>query len=181
MASAKRGDTVSLHYTGRLADGRVFDSTENAGSTEWDDFRGEGVAFGPPRLVIGAGDMPPDFEAALVGLEPGQQVTVTIPAERAFGPRDEERVTVVPIDDFTPRELGLDRFRVAEGRHRPNKFDPKVGDVWQVTGHDGAQVRVRVTAKTEDTITLDANHPLAGCELVFDIRLVEILSTPSEA
>jgi peptidylprolyl isomerase len=181
MACAKRGDKVSFHYTGRLADGRIFDSTENAGTTAWDDFRGEGVSFGPPQLVIGAGEMPPDFEAALIGLEPGEQVTVTIPTERAFGPRDEERVTVVPLDDFAPRELGLDRFRVAEGRHRPNKFDPKVGDVWDVTGHDGAQVRMRITSKDDETVTLDANHPLAGCELAFDIRLVEILSSSADA
>jgi peptidylprolyl isomerase len=181
MARAQRGDTVRLHYTGRLTDGTVFDSTENAGTVRWDDFKGNGVAFGPAQLVIGAGEMPPDFEEALVGLEPGQQVTVAIPPERAFGPRDEGRVSVVPIDDFTPSELGLDRFRVAEGRHRPNKFNPKVGDVWEVTGQDGAQVRVRVVAKSDETITLDANHPLAGCDVAFDIRLVEILPRSAAA
>ena len=172
---ARRGDTVKLHYTGTLTDGTVFDSTENAGKTRWENFKGMGVSFGPTQLVIGAGEMPPDFEEALVGLEPGQQVRITIPPDRAFGPRSEERVSVVALDDFAPREPGLERFRVAEGKHRPNNFDPKVGDVWEVTGTDGSDVRVRVIAKTDETITLDANHPLAGHELVFDIRLVEIL------
>ncbi|HTP52177.1 MAG TPA: FKBP-type peptidyl-prolyl cis-trans isomerase [Anaeromyxobacteraceae bacterium] len=174
MAKAKRGDTVKLHYTGRLTDGTVFDSTEDAGARVWDGFRGKGVSFGPAQLVIGAGEMPPDFEEALVGLEPGEQVTVHIPAERAFGGRDESRVTVIPIDDFTPREPGLERFRVAEGRHRPNNFDPKVGDVWDVTAPDGSAFRARVIAKTKESITLDANHPLAGQDVVFDIRLVEV-------
>jgi peptidylprolyl isomerase len=175
MANAKRGDTVRLHYTGRFSDGTVFDSTEHAGKSHWDNFKGQGVSFEPARLVIGASEMPPDFEEALVGLVPGQTVTVTIPAERAFGLRDEDRVAVLPIDDFTPRELGLERFRVAEGRHRPNKFDPKVGDVWEVQAPDGSVVNVRVVAKTEDQITLDGNHPLAGQDLMFDIRLVEIV------
>jgi peptidylprolyl isomerase len=100
---------------------------------------------------------------------------VRIPPDKAFGPRDEERVLDLPIDDFTPRELGLERFRVAEGRHRPNNFNPRVGDVWDVTTPDGSRLRARVVAKTDDTITLDANHPLAGHELVFDIRLEEIV------
>jgi peptidylprolyl isomerase len=175
MAQARRGDTVKLHYTGRLTDGTVFDSTEDAGGGVWEGFKGKGVAFSPAELVVGEGRMPPDFEEALVGLSPGQQRTVTIPAARAFGERDEERVTVLPIDDFTPKELGLERFRVAEGRHRPNNFDPKVGEVWEVAGPDEKPVHARIVAKTDETITLDANHPLAGRDLVFDIRLVEIV------
>jgi peptidylprolyl isomerase len=174
MAKAKRGDTVRLHYTGRLADGTVFDSTLDAGTKVWEGFKGKGVSFSPTPLVIGAGQMPPDFEDALVGLEAGSEVTVAIPAARAFGERDEARVTVLPIDDFTPKELGLERFRVAEGRHRPNNFDPKVGDVWEVAGTDGVSVHARIVAKTEETITFDANHPLAGHDLTFDIQLVEI-------
>jgi len=174
MAKVKRGDAVKLHYTGKLADGSIFDSTEDAGAYLYEGFKGKGVAFGPARLVVGEGQMPPDFEEALVGLEPGQQVTVAIPAARAFGERSEERVAVVPLDDFTPRELGLERFRVAEGRHRPNNFDPKVGDVWQVAGPDDTTITARIVARTEEAVTLDANHPLAGHDLVFDIRLVEI-------
>jgi len=175
MAKAKRGDAVRLHYTGKLTDGTVFETTEHAGARVWDGFKGEGVSFGPPRLVIGSGEMPPDFEEALIGLEPGQEVTVSIPFARAFGSRDESRVQVLPIDDFTPKELGTERFRVAEGRHRPNNFNPKIGDVWEVTNPDGSSARARIVEKTEESITLDANHPLAGRDLVFEIRLVEIL------
>jgi peptidylprolyl isomerase len=175
MGKAKRGDRVKLHYTGRLTDGTVFDSTEDAGVRNWDGFKGKGVSFGPTQLVIGSGEMPPDFEEGLIGLEPGQEVTITIPAARAFGERDEHRVMVVPAADFGPREVALERFRVAEGRHRINTFDPKVGDVWKVTGTDGSTVHARVIAMTDDSITLDGNHPLAGHDLMFAIRLVELL------
>jgi peptidylprolyl isomerase len=175
MANARRGDTVKLHYTGKLTDGTVFDSTGDAGPTVWEGFKGKGVSFAPAQLVIGAGEMPPDFEAALVGLEPGQRVTVTIPSGRAFGEWSQDRVSVMPVEDFAPKELGLERFRVAEGRHRPNNFDPKIGDVWEVAAPEAGTVRARVVAKTDETITLDANHPLAGRDIVFDIQLVEIL------
>jgi peptidylprolyl isomerase len=175
MEKAKRGDAVKVHYTGKLADGTVVESSEDAGAHVWEGFKGKGVSFSPIELVVGAGLMPPDFEEALVGLAPGEQVTIAIPAARAFGDRVEERVAVLPLDDFTPRELGLERFRVAEGRHRPNNFNPKVGDVWEVANGEASTVRARVVQITDDTITLDANHPLAGHDLVFDIRLVQIL------
>jgi len=175
MAKAKRGDTVRLHYTGRLTDGTVFDSTGNAGPTVWEGFKGHGVSFAPARLVVGGGEMPPDFEEAVIGLEPGQQATITIPSARAFGAWSQDRVSTMPIEDFAPKELGLERFRVAEGRHRPNNFDPKVGDVWEVASASGPSVRARVVERSDETITLDANHPLAGRDLIFDIQLVEIL------
>jgi peptidylprolyl isomerase len=175
MAKAKRGDRVKLHFTGRLADGRVFESTLDAGDGEWQNFRGRAVAFAPMELVIGAGEMLPAFEESLVGLEPGQEVTFTIPSARAFGPRREECVTVVSRADLTPAQQHLQTFRVAEGRRHPNGFDPKVGDVLQVTAPDGAMVPARVRALGEDTITLDANHPLAGQDLVFEVRLEGIV------
>jgi peptidylprolyl isomerase len=175
MTKAKRGDRVKLHYVGRLTDGTVFESTQDAGAKVWEGFRGKGVSFAPAELVIGSGQMPPDFEDALVGLEPGEEVTVTIPAARAFGERDERRIMVVPAADFAPREAALERFRVAEGRHRINTFDPKVGDVWEVTGADGSTIHARVVALSDESITLDANHPLAGHDLVFTSQLVEIL------
>jgi peptidylprolyl isomerase len=175
MAMAKMGDRIRLHYTGKLTDGTVFDSSENAGDEVFRNFRGRGVAFGPMELVIGAGEMLPAFEDALVGLEPGQQKTFTIPADRAFGVRQRGLVTIVGHDEIAPRELGIASFRVAEGRHRPNVFDPKIGDVLELTGPDGTLVPARVAAMTDESITLDSNHPLAGRDLVFDVRLIGIV------
>lgn len=175
MAKAKRGDKVQVHYTGRLADGREFDTTLHAGDGEWNNFRGRGVAFAPAVLVIGEGKLFPAVEEALVGLEPGQKARVELTAAQAFGPRIEELVTELRRDELAPGEAHQQAFRVAEGRRRTNAFQPKVGDVIDVEGLDGSVNSARVRALTEETITLDANHPLAGQDLVYELQLVKIL------
>jgi peptidylprolyl isomerase len=175
MATAKRGDKVLLHYTGRLSDGTVFDSTENAGEELYRNFNGRGVAFEPAELVIGAGEMPADFEEALVGMEPGQEKRFVIPAARAFGARIPELVTVVDRDELGPRELGIETFRVAEGRQRPNVFNPKVGDVLDLRDAEGKALQARIVAMNDETVTLDTNHPLAGYDLHVEVKVVGIV------
>jgi peptidylprolyl isomerase len=175
MAKAKRGDRVQVHYTGRLADGREFDTTLHAGDGEWNNFRGRGVAFAPAVLVIGEGRLLAAVEEALIGLEPGQKVRVELPAAKAFGPRVQALVTTIPRHDLAPGEAHQQAFRVAEGRRRTNAFQPKAGDVIDVEGPDGSVNSARVLALTEETITLDANHPLAGQDLVYDLHLVKII------
>jgi len=175
MARAKRGDRVQLHYTGRLADGREFDSSEHAGDGEWTNFRGRGVAFAPVELVIGEGRLFPAVEEALVGLEPGGRARVEVAAAQAYGPRSEALVTTFPREEVAPGDGHQQPFRAAEGRRRTNAFQPKVGDIVDVEGADGVVGSARVRALTEEAITLDANHPLAGQDLVYDVRLVKIL------
>jgi peptidylprolyl isomerase len=174
MSTAKRGDKVRLHYTGKLGSGVVFDSTEHASEEVFRNFNGRGVAFAPAELVIGSGEFPPDFEEAIVGMAPGQLKSFVIPMDRAFGPRDPALVVAVDRDDVAPREQGTETFRVAEGRHRPNLFNPRVGDVVEVKNPDARIFPARVVALGEATITLDANHPLAGSDLHFDVRLVSV-------
>jgi peptidylprolyl isomerase len=175
MAKAKRGDRVQLHYTGRVRDGREFDSSEHAGDGEWDNFRGRGVAFAPAELVIGSGRMFPSVEEALIGLEPGEKVRVEVPCAKAFGPRNEALVTELPRSEIAPGEGQAEAFRVAEGRRRVNVFKVKVGDVIDLEGPDGEISSARVLALTEETVTLDTNHPLAGQDLVYEVRLVKVL------
>jgi len=175
MATAKRGDRVKLHFTGKLSDGTVFDSTENAGPVRYNDFNGAGVAFAPLELVIGSGEMHPEFEDALIGMEAGQSRTFSITSDRAFGPRHPELVVVVSRDEIAPRDQGVETFRVAEGRHRPNVFDPKVGSVLGLKNPEGKLLQASVVAMDDETVTLDTNHPLAGRDLHFEIRLVEIV------
>jgi len=177
MPRAKMGDRVLLHFTGRLANGAVFESSRDAGDGEWQNFRGRGVAFAPVEILIGAGAMLPAFEEALVGLEPGQQTTFTIPCDRAFGPRREDRVLVFGQDEVTPAQHHLQLFRLAEGRRHPNHFKPTVGSFVEVLGQDGAIVRARVRALTAEEITLDSNHPLAGQDLTFEVQLVDIVGS----
>ena len=139
---ASPGDAVAVNYEGRLEDGTVFDSSANRA---------------PLLFTLGAGDVLPMFDAAVVGLEVGDTTTVTIPAEEAYGTYVEEARQVVPVDLF------------GEG-------EPPVGGEFNVFGDDGNEYTGRVVAHSDDhvTVTVDFNHPLAGHALTFDITLVEI-------
>jgi peptidylprolyl isomerase len=170
MAQAKTGDKVKVHYTGTLEDGSVFDTSEGpieqpndhscgcGSKKENDDGCGCGSgASGPMEFVIGAGQLIPKFEAAVIGLEPGQSITVLIPADDAYGQRAEEMVAVIERSEI------------------PADINPEPGHQMEVILEDGSPLPVLVTEVTDTTITLDGNHPLAGRDLTFAIRLVEIL------
>lgn len=141
MATASDGDTVTVHYTGKTEDGTVFDTSEDS----------EPISF-----EVGADEVIPGFEEAVVGLEPGETETATLPPEQAYGPRSEEHVVPVPREEL------------------PGELDPEVGDDLQLRLEDGQTAAARVTDTDEDTVTLDLNHPLAGRELTFDLKLVSI-------
>lgn len=170
MAQAKTGDKVKVHYTGTLEDGSVFDTSEDpteqsddrscgcGSKKEVDDGCGCGShATGPMEFVIGAGQLIPKFEAAVIGLEPGQSITVSIPADDAYGQRADEMVAVIERSEI------------------PADINPEPGHQMEVILEDGSPLPVLVTEVTDTTITLDGNHPLAGRDLTFTIRLVEIL------
>ena len=170
MAQAKTGDKVKVHYTGTLEDGAVFDASEGnieqpndhscgcSSKKGIDDGCGcSGHAPDPMEFVIGAGQLIPKFEAAVIGLEPGQSVTVIIPADDAYGQRAEEMVAVIERSEI------------------PAEIRPEPGQQMEVILEDGSPLPVLVTEVTDTTITLDGNHPLAGRDLTFAIRLVEIL------
>lgn len=158
MAQAKNGDKVRVHYTGTLEDGSIFDSSEVGADECSDDSCGCGdQPGGPLEFVIGEGNLIPKFEAAVVGLEPGQKVQVKIASEDAYGPRAEEMVAVIERSEI------------------PGDINPEPGQQMEVILQDGTAMPVMVTAVSETTVTLDANHPLAGQDLTFDITLVEIL------
>lgn len=141
MAAAKAGDTVRVHYTGRLDDGDVFDSSEGRD---------------PLEFQLGSGQVISGFDDAVAGMEPGETRRVTIPADQAYGPHRKENVVSVPRDQF------------------PENITPAVGQQLQMS--QGGQVyRVTVAEVGEEAVSLDANHPLAGKDLTFDLELVEIV------
>ncbi len=110
----------------------------------------------PLEFTLGEGKMIPGFEKAVYGLQVGKSKTVTIPAEEAYGPHRDDLVVVVERDQLPP---GL---------------DPKVDQQLQMQQTDGRTAVVIVTDVSDTTITVDANHPLAGKDLTFEIELVEI-------
>lgn len=162
MATAKKGDKVIINYTGTLEDGSVFDTTiKESGCCDEEsdccDDDGCGCESGPMELTIGAEDFFSQVEDALVGMAPGEKKTVTIPAEDAFGEYDEEEVFSISRDQLT------------------GDIVPEVGMELELTGDDDEPVEVTVVEVTEDTLTVDANHPLAGEDITYEIELMEIL------
>lgn len=126
--------------------GKLEDGTEFDSSIDRD----------PLQFMLGEGLLIPGFEEAVEGMSPGEKKTIRIPSEEAYGPYIKELVA-----DF---DKGL----------LPPEMNPQIGEELKIEQEDGNVAMVRVTGLTDTTITLDANHPLAGKDLIFDISLVEI-------
>lgn len=140
---AANGNTVQIHYTGKLDDGTVFDSSEG----------GEPLTF-----TLGAGEVIPGFESAVIGMSVGSSKTERIEAEQAYGERMEEMVLSVPRSDI------------------PDDMNPEVGMMVGIPTESGDHMPAQIVEVTETVVTIDANHPLAGQALTFEIELVSIAS-----
>lgn len=111
----------------------------------------------PLEFTLGSGQVIPGFDAGVTGMEPGEAKTIQIPADEAYGPRRDEMMLRVSPDQF------------------PEGMDPQVGQQLQLQQQDGQAVVVRVAEVTDEGVTLDANHPLAGEDLTFELTLDEIV------
>ncbi|UUP16254.1 FKBP-type peptidyl-prolyl cis-trans isomerase [Nitratireductor thuwali] len=148
MSEAKSGDVVRVHYTGKLEDGTEFDSS---------------VGRDPLEFQLGGGQIIPGLEKQVEGMNIGEKSTVTIPADQAYGPRDERQIQTVPREAF------------------PTDLDLKLGASLQATTPEGRQIPLTVVDMNDQEVTVDANHPLAGHDLVFDVELVEIVGRADQA
>lgn len=137
----KNGDTVRVHYTGRLDDGTIFDSS---------------LDREPLEFTLGAQELLPGFENAVVGLEEGGKVKVNIPAAEAYGEPEDDLMLTVQRDQL------------------PAEITPELGLMLQIETEEG-MMDVTITDVTDEHVILDANHPLAGEDLSFDIEVVKIL------
>ena len=111
----------------------------------------------PLQFTIGQGQVIPGFERAVVGMNPEESKTTIIPSNEAYGPHYKEMVIVVDKSSFPPN------------------LEPEINQRLQLCNPNGQVVLVTVIEIAESTVTLDANHPLAGKDLTFDLKLVEIL------
>ena len=141
MTQAKTGDQVSVHYTGTLADGTVFDSSRG---------------LDPLVFTLGTGQVIVGFEEAVLGMQPGEVRQTTIPSDQAYG-------------DYQDGLL----FSIERGSLPPG-LDPNVGEQYQMRQSDGQPMVVTVRDVSPAEVVFDANHPLAGQDLTFEIELVEI-------
>ncbi|MDD5225342.1 MAG: peptidylprolyl isomerase [bacterium] len=135
------GDTVKVHYTGKLEDGTVFDSSQDKE---------------PLEFTLGQKQIIPGFEEAVLGMKKGQSKTVTIPSDKAYGPPRPELIQTIEKAKLKGSE------------------QLQAGQMVRITQPNGQPLSVLVVAVTDKTITLNANPPLAGKTLIFEIKLVEI-------
>ncbi|MBN2868367.1 MAG: peptidylprolyl isomerase [Flavobacteriaceae bacterium] len=141
MSKVKANDTVQVHYTGKLTNGQVFDT-----SAERE----------PLQAQLGQGQLIPGFENALIDMAVNEKKTVTIAKEEAY------------VD--VRKEL----FQKVAKEELPKEITPEVGMGLVASRPDGSQQQLRVAEIEADHIVIDANHPLAGQDLIFDLEVVGI-------
>ncbi len=137
----KNGDTIKIHYKGRLADGTVFDSSEGRE---------------PLEFTVGGGMVIPGFDAGVKDMNVGDKKTIHIPAAEAYGEKEEHLIVEFPKDQF------------------PADMIPEVGMQLSMSSNTGQVIPVVITDVKEETVMLDANHQLAGKDLIFDLELMEV-------
>jgi len=140
MKKITNSDTVVVHYTGRLEDGTIFDSSLNEGRE-------------PLNVTLGQGQLIKGFENGLVDMSEGEKKTIEIEPSEAYGDVNEMLISEV------------NKTQVPEGI--------EVGHMLQGMGPMGP-INVTVVEIGESTVKVDANHPLAGKKLIFDLEVVSI-------
>lgn len=140
MKKVQNGDTVTVHYTGKLEDGSIFDTSRQDGRT-------------PITETIGGGKLIKGFENGLLEMSEGESKTIEIEPTDAYGPVNNLLLAEIPKNQV-PENV-------------------TVGETLQGSGPQGP-IMVRVVEIKDDTVIVDANHPLAGKKLIFDLEVLTI-------
>jgi FKBP-type peptidyl-prolyl cis-trans isomerase 2 len=140
--AVQSGNTIKIHYHGRLSDGTTFDSS--AGRS-------------PLEFTVGSGQVIKGFDDGVQGMAVGDKKTIEIPFVHAYGPEDPSMIIEFPVDRL------------------PEELNPEIGMQLNMNNAEGQQFPVVITDITDKNIILNANHPLAGKDLIFDLELVEIV------
>ena len=143
MAEAKLGDTVKIHFTGKLQDETVIETSKDRD---------------PLEFKIGDGNVIPGLEQGVIGMAAGDKKTIAISPEDAFGQPQEDLVVDMKKSEF-PKDVEL-----------------AAGVYLNIESSDGKEFKAKVVEIKEDTVILDANHPLAGVTINYDVELLEIRS-----
>ncbi|MCX8473641.1 MAG: peptidylprolyl isomerase [Sediminibacterium sp.] len=141
MKEVQHGSFISVHYTGKLHNGDVFDSS---------------IQRDPLRFKAGAGQMIAGFDKGVMGMKVGEKKTIQIPFLEGYGAIQEELIYALPISSV------------------PDHIKPTLGLELSLTNQEGNNFQVRVIEITPEHIRLDANHFLAGKDLIFEVEVVEI-------
>lgn len=141
MSQVKENSTVKVHYTGKLSDGSVFDS-----SLERD----------PIEFTVGQGQLIPGFEQGVIDMGVNEKKTIEIAANEAYGQVRDELIQEVPKSQLPP------------------DIQPEEGLRLMSKTPQGQDIPLVITEVKDETIVVDANHPLAGKDLVFEVEVVDI-------
>lgn len=141
MQQVQSGDKVKVHYHGKLRNGETFDTSSGRE---------------PLEFTVGSGQVIKGFDEGVKGMQVGEKRTLEIPADEAYGQKEQQNVIEFPKDQFPP------------------DMKPEVGMQLMLSNGAGQNFNVTVAEVKDDTVVLDANHPLAGQDLIFDIELVGI-------
>ena len=142
MAEAKLGDTVKIHFTGKLQDETVIETSKDRD---------------PLEFKIGEGDVIWGLEQGVIGMAAGDKKTISVPPEDAFGQRQEDLVVDLNKSEF------------------PEHVELTVGAYLNIESSDGKGFQAKIVEIKEEMVTLDANHPLAGATINFEVELLEIV------
>ena len=137
----KKGDKVKVEYTGKLDDGTVFDTSEGKAPLEFE---------------VGSGKIIKGFDQAVIGMKKGEEKTIKLKPEQAYGNQNAQLLKKIPRDKL------------------PKEPEPKVGMMLGLNSPDGQQIPARITGVSEKHVTIDLNHPMAGKNLNFKIKVIEI-------
>lgn len=140
MSIAQKGDKVTVEYNGKLQSGKIFGTSNDRA---------------PLQFVIGGGQLLPAFEEGVIGMSIGERKTITIPPEKAFGPKKQDLIV----------DIGRSIFK---------DITPEFGKRYELRMEDGSSLKAVVVRVDKEIVTMDANHPLAGETLTFDVQLLEI-------
>ena len=143
MKQAKNGDTVKVHYTGKLDDGTIFDSSEGKD---------------PLQFTIGKGQLLQAFEQGVIGLAEGDSKNIHLTAQEGYGLKQDKLIGKLPLEAL------------------PEDLTPEVGIRLQMKTPEDQLIVLKIVEVSDNDITVDANHELAGENLKFEIALVEIES-----
>ena len=139
--TVKKGDKVTIDYTGTLDDGSVFDSSKNKQPIEFE---------------VGSGRVIKGFEDSVIGMKKGEEKKISLKPAEAYGDHNPAMVIKIPRDKLPPGPEPKSGMMLAIGTPDGNKFPAKIIEV------------------TDAEVTLDVNHPLAGKNLNFAIKLVDV-------
>jgi peptidylprolyl isomerase len=147
MEKVESGHFVSVHYKGTLQNGEVFDTSEGRH---------------PLEVEMGAGQIIPGFEEALMGMSLNEKKVFTLDPEDAYGQKDESLTHSFPRADV------------------PAEINPEVGQTLALSSPEGRQFPAMITEVDDEKVVVDLNHPLAGQTLTFDIKVVGISATATQ-